>query len=413
MAATGFGTVTIDLGRRLLDRGHDVRFISQNEVGILPEPFASRTLDVSTYEYAAMDNDADHKGGIVGMSDVIPTLFSDDPSGLSLASGEKWGNWKAEAVILLGDFYGVKVMTHRLLDYFAIVPTFHYVPIEGHGLPPKWNEIWRVIQPVAMSKFGQEQIGIVTGKVPPLAYHGVDSEAFRPLTPEAPLILGDGPSKVVLGSRERCKMFYFANPRAKVIFRADRNMPRKNYAALIRAMVPVLESHEDAVLAIHCRVWDQGGDLMDLTSKLPAELRERVMMPNLGAIPRGALVGLYNAADVYVSSSAEGFGLTIAEALACGVPAVGIDYSAVPEVIGPGGRAVPVASIVDNEYAHFWAKPDERALGDAVAYFLDHPARAREAGVAGMRHVRQSFTWDAAADVFAQLIEDATAKVAA
>ena len=43
LAGTGFGSVTKDLGRALLD-WHDVRFISQNELGDLPEPFASRTF---------------------------------------------------------------------------------------------------------------------------------------------------------------------------------------------------------------------------------------------------------------------------------------------------------------------------------------------------------------------------------
>jgi hypothetical protein len=56
---------------------------------------------------------------------------------------------------------------------------------------------------------------------------------------------------------------------------------------------------------------------------------------------------------------AEGFGLTIAEALACGVPAVGLDYSAVPEVIGDGGMKVSVGKHIDNEYGHHWALPDE------------------------------------------------------
>ena len=46
MANTGFGTVTMDLGRELLALGVDVRFMSLNEedqVGEIPELFASRT----------------------------------------------------------------------------------------------------------------------------------------------------------------------------------------------------------------------------------------------------------------------------------------------------------------------------------------------------------------------------------
>jgi glycosyltransferase involved in cell wall biosynthesis len=91
------------------------------------------------------------------------------------------------------------------------------------------------------------------------------------------------------------------------------------------------------------------------------EVQARVLVPDLwstvGFVPRSVLVALYNAADLYVSVSAEGFGLTIAEAEACGVATVALDYSAVPEVVGPCGTLVPVDRIYDNEYAHHWALP--------------------------------------------------------
>ena len=138
---------------------------------------------------------------------------------------------------------------------------------------------------------------------------------------------------------------------------------------------------------------------------MPPGVRERVVVSDWGALPREALVALYNAADVYASTSAEGFGLTLAEALACGIPAVGLDYSAVPEVIGPAGRVVEVGRVLDNEYAHHWALPDEEAFGIAVAYLLDHPARARELGALGPRHVAQNFSWSMAADVMVGLLE--------
>ena len=50
------------------------------------------------------------------------------------------------------------------------------------------------------------------------------------------------------------------------------------------------------------------------------------------------LLILYNAADVFITTSrGEGFGLTVAEALACGVPVIAQNVSAIPEVVGPGG----------------------------------------------------------------------------
>lgn len=49
------------------------------------------------------------------------------------------------------------------------------------------------------------------------------------------------------------------------------------------------------------------------------------------------LSGLYNAADVYISlSREESFGKTLAEALACGTPAIAFYTTALPELIGEG-----------------------------------------------------------------------------
>jgi glycosyltransferase involved in cell wall biosynthesis len=123
-------------------------------------------------------------------------------------------------------------------------------------------------------------------------------------------------------------------------------------------------------------------------------------------VPRDVLATLYNAADVYVSVSAEGFGLTIAEAIACGVPAVGLEYSAVPEVIGPAGAVVPIDTLTDNEYDHFWARVDEAKMAETVSWMLDHPSRARDLGAQGPRHVRSNFSWQQAAEGFARLVDE-------
>lgn len=397
VAATGFGTVTTDLGRALLDIGVDVRFVSQNEFADLPEPFSSRTLDLLTYVQTAAGIDPTQ------MPAFIPRVLAGDGHGLSMANGTPWGDWMPDAVLLLGDFYGVRLIVEPQLEAFAKVPTFHYCPVEGHDLPPSWNNIWNVVQPIAMSKFGQVEMAKITGRIPPLMYHGVDTNVFRPVTPSNPITLANG--KATLVSKDRCKAFFGIHPNARLLLRTDRNMPRKGYPALIRSLEPVLATRPDVVLGMHCRSIDQGGDLNDTISKLPENIRGRVMVTDWGPLPREGLVALYNAADVYVSTSAEGFGLTIAEAVACGVPAVGLDYSAVPEVIGPAGTTVPVGRYLDNEYAHHWALPDEDAFGEAVAYLLDHPAKARAIGAEGPRHVARNFTWKAAAEVMAGLLE--------
>lgn len=390
LAGTGFGTVTQDLGRALLALGHDVRFVSQNELGDLPEPFGSRTFRV---------NDRDgwmkltSKGGVVGLLD-----------------GSIWPDaWLPEAAILLGDLFAARTVvmaSEATVEAFRKVPTLHYVPIEGIDLPPGWKDVWEIVHPVAMSRFGAEQIEKVTGAPPPMVYHGVDAEQFRPITPERPLYLGE----ITLRGKADCKRLFGGDPRARWVLRTDRHMPRKRYPSLLRAMAPVLHARPDVFLVMHCKSDDQGGFLPDTIGKYPPRIASRMLNTGFhdqaGGASRDILTALYNAADVYVSVSAEGFGLTIAEAVACGTPAVGLAYSAVPEVIGPAGVVVPIAGLVDNEYDHFWAAADEPAFGRAVASLLDDDLRRKRLGAVGPGHVRSSFDWGRAAIEISAAIRD-------
>lgn len=395
LSATGFGTVTTDLGRALLERGVDVRFLSQNDVETLPEPFLSRTLDASTFVSGPYF-------GVEDMNRTIPALIAGECSA-PLANGEPYGDWKPDAVFLLGDFAAVRYLVGPYVEAFQSVPSYHYVPIEGVDLPPSWKGVWDVVTPIAMSKFGQAQIAKVTGKVPPLMYHGVDTEAFHPVSPDNPIHIEGADRNVTLKTREACRAFFTkgpVDPSRVWVLRTDRHMPRKRHNLLIRAMVPVMERNPKVDLIFHCNPLDQGGYLPDTISKLPEGVRDRVITTKLFGLPRTVLCALYNAADVYASVSAEGFGLTIAEAIACGTPAVGLDYSAVPEVIGPAGNVVAVDYLFDNEYDHMWAQPDPVVFGNAVEWMVRHPARRRELGSHGPSHVRKNFSWAEAARTF-------------
>jgi len=411
MAATGFGSVTTDIGRELLNLGVDVRFASQNDLGTIPpEPFGSRTLDLAYY--AANWDHSKGRVGVTGVQDFVSALI-EGTSDSCLATGEAWGDWKPDACVLLGDFTAARLLISRFTEAFGKVPTYHYCPIEGTDLPPKWGELWRIIKPIAMSEFGVAQIEKVTGTKPPLAYHGVNADEFYPPSPSRPLRVPQngeqGAPTVKLASRDACRRFFGGDPSDTWVLRTDRNMPRKRYGALLRAMTPVLERHPEVKLVIHANIFDQGGYLPDSVSKMPKHVQQQVLLTQLGPVPRPVLNALYAASDLYATTSAEGFGLCIAEALMCGIPAVGIDYSAVPEVIGPAGTVVPIAYEYDNEYDHKWATPDEDAFADAVEYLVSHPSKRRALGAEGPKHVAKSFRWSEAARVIAEVCETSEA----
>ena len=404
LAQTGFGTVTMDLGRELLALGHDLRFVSQNEVGELPEPFASRTWRTSDPSLFLPELAEAHEG-TQGLGLTALALRSEGYAGFF--NGRLWKDgWTPDRVLLLGDPGNVRLMVmrdERTRDAFASVPVYHYVPIEGIDLPRTLRAMWQVVRPVAMTRFGAQEIAKITGSEPPMVYHGVDAEAFHPVSPERMLVVNGKK----LRSKADCKRL-FGSAEGRWILRTDRNMPRKRYPELFRAMAPVLLARPDVRLVVHASRMDLGGDLEDSLSKYPKRVRDQIIVTDAGGrIDRDMLIALYNAADVYVSNSAEGFGLTIAEALACGVPAVGLEYSAVPEVIGPGGLVIPIASLIDNEYGYFWAAANQKLLGDAVASLLDNEVERKRLGRAGVAHVRSSFSWSTAARQFAEIMAPA------
>jgi glycosyltransferase involved in cell wall biosynthesis len=80
-------------------------------------------------------------------------------------------------------------------------------------------------------------------------------------------------------------------------------------------------------------------------------------------------------------SDSESFGLSVAEALACGVPVVVTDR---------GAWAGVTAAACGEVVAH-----DAMAIGDALERLLASPTAAREMGQRGRDWVRRTFGWDA------------------
>jgi glycosyltransferase involved in cell wall biosynthesis len=434
-AGTGFGTVTADLGSALLRHGQDVRFISLNEQpnGELEEPFVNRTAIIG------------QRDGWLGMAD--PKLAQERLARL-MTGGLFEDGWTPEAAVVIGDAGSLKISP--LIEYIPQgFPAFHYIPIEGVGLPPSWAALWANLRPVAISEFGADEIAKLGVPRPPVIYHGVNTEAFYPVSEKRPIVLRGTTNLTVLRSKHDCSSWlsaYLASeaptqrpPDRVTIFRSDRHMPRKNYASLFRAVAPVLDKYPDADLIYHCATIDHGGDLDDERSKYgpligryrcrhPERCRLRGIHPLFGGlagrmIPSGfhdhyggaerkLLNVLYNAASIYASVSAEGFGLTIAEALAAGTPAVAMAYSAVPEVMGQAGILVPSAELTDNTYSHFWARVDEPKFSEALDSLVRSRKARRDLGALGPIHVGALFSWDRAAEQFGDLVAEREAVTA-
>jgi alpha-maltose-1-phosphate synthase len=159
---------------------------------------------------------------------------------------------------------------------------------------------------------------------------------------------------------------------------------RKGGDLLLAAFRRVREAIPDARLIIvgprSLAVTDPGVDYRGFLSKdVPTEWQ--------------ALVEAYSAADVFcLPTRFEPFGIVFVEAMFFGLPCIGPDAWAVPEIIDDGvtGLLTP---------------PDDvDALADRLLRLLRDPARAREMGQAGRLRAGRLFTWQAVAGRIGEVV---------
>lgn len=395
---TGFGVVTEALGKRFIEAGHDVRVMAMNHRGEpVRGPLAGRVWPTSVLEG-----------------------YVKNPTGAAI-DGTLWtrldptDDWKPERVLVIADMSGLLGYIANNVEPWQTLPVYHYCPIEGDNLPPVWRAVWQLVRPVAMSKYGQRVIGDLIGAPVPLVYHGVEADIFRPAKMHDPLIVAGKR----LGTKEACKAHFGIDPSRNIILRSDRLVERKFYDRFVTAMADVVRADPSVDILIHCAPQDGNLDLLQEMLRQPEDIRGRFMSTSSHDTFRGLatpeLVALLNAADLYVSTTGgEGFGLNLAESLACEVPVVVTDWAAEGEVVAEGGVLVPPLQDAYGEsvryhssYGMDWAVPDPKAFVAPVLSLLAKPARRRALGAEGRAHVLRSFSWDTAATQFLALFEEA------
>jgi len=108
----------------------------------------------------------------------------------------------------------------------------------------------------------------------------------------------------------------------------------------------------------------------------------------LGAVPDADLPALYNAADLYVGASrrhdllAEGFGISLVEASACGLAVVGGRSGGVPDAVREGETGI----LVDPD--------DPAAIAAGINRLLADASLRQQLGAAGRRAVETFYNWD-------------------
>ncbi len=163
--------------------------------------------------------------------------------------------------------------------------------------------------------------------------------------------------------------------------------PNKRVDRLVEALAPLREELSLVVVG-----QDRPGGPHDRKS-VESRARERGLeVAFTGAVPNEQLPGLYRAADVYVQGSQyEGFGISLLEAMASGVPFVAYDTGAARELTQGGGGVVA-------------SSPEEFAA--AVRAWLSDPDR-RAGAARAARATAEEYRWERVVDRYLSVYEEA------
>jgi glycosyltransferase involved in cell wall biosynthesis len=202
----------------------------------------------------------------------------------------------------------------------------------------------------------------------------------------------------------------------------DRNRPfrflcvgkweeRKNIPVLISAFTGEFSPGEEVELVLHCHnPYIRGFSQQKELEKLGVRSEARIITSDKSNLRK--LRALYQSADCFVlPSSAEGFGLTILEAMACGIAPLVTNYSAPREFVNDeNGYLLRVERMIEAHSPRFgidtgtWAQPDEQHLRFLMRHAFENRDEVRSKG-AKARAEAERWSWERSARTALEAIE--------
>ena len=172
----------------------------------------------------------------------------------------------------------------------------------------------------------------------------------------------------------------------------------KGHDVVLRALAAVVRSVPDVAYVIVGE-----GDDLDYLDRLARECGVRENVVFAGRVSDEELPLLYNICDAFIMCSreertrrgilAEGFGLALLEASACGKPVI-------------AGRSGGVPDAVQDEVTGLLVNPiDSDAVAAAIVRFLREPWVANVMGENGRKWVETEMNWTRSADEFEQAMK--------
>lgn len=255
---------------------------------------------------------------------------------------------------------------------------------ETDRLPQDWPSICNMVDEVWVpSSFNFNtflQSGVIASKLKVLPY-AIDVSQFYPGRPHEPF-----PFPAGIGSFKFTYVFNFDY--------------RKGYDLLIRSFCEEFGADEDVALVLKLYIYKQEYSyehvMAEICSHIPPDRFQKQIVVFVEPFTQEQLISLYASSDVYVSMDrACGWGMTVMEAMALGIPTVAIRWGGSTQfmndrnsfLIETEGRLVPVDAKLQQArpnvyYGHMWADVSIRnvrkTLREAYANKAKREAVARQ-----------------------------------
>ena len=350
----GIETFQIGLARALARRGHTVHLYGgEPSAGFLPP----QGVEVRTYPFIPRQRFPD-----------LGTRFRKFAERLSFArhAGKDLVRGKYDLILVSKPFdLPALLRASRCSGARAVFHSGGTEFFPGYGLLVR-----RLDRFLACSAHNAARIREYCGVEPQVLWNGVDTERFRPL-----------PRNGQLAER------YGIREEEAVTVSACRLVGLKGIRYGIEAVRMLADEG--------CRVKyliAGGGPERPRLEAFSRELGTTGRILFTGEFPNDQLPELYSLADaaVFPTVGEEAFGISIAEALSCGVPVVATRVGGIPEVVPDGGGLLVPPR-------------DGTAIARVLREWLPDPARRRRMGEAGRRHVEANFSWDRIGERFETL----------